>query len=76
MFGYILDLTGGISASLTSFVLPALTYLEATKGMAGSNGNDKEIAVFRRGCFVLAWFGAAIMMLVPTAVVMTALGKE
>ncbi|CAM9281738.1 unnamed protein product, partial [Hapterophycus canaliculatus] len=31
LFGYILDLTGGVTASLTSFVLPALAYLSATR---------------------------------------------
>lgn len=30
MFGYILDVTGGVSASVTSFILPGLIYLGVT----------------------------------------------
>lgn len=65
-----MDLNGGITTSLTSFVIPALAYLEATKGM---ESYSKEVLAYRRGCQVLAVFGVAVMVLVPTAVVVSAL---
>lgn len=72
LFGYILDLTGGITASLTGFILPSLTYLAATKGLTPYK---EEVVIYRRACFMLAVFGATVMVLVPTAVVLTAIGK-
>ena len=76
LFGYILDLTGGITSSLTGFVVPALAYLQATKGMVERKDVDgKNIAAHRTGCKVLAVFGCAIMVMVPTAVVLKAMGK-
>lgn len=75
LFGYILDLTGGVTASLTSFVLPALAYLSATGGKASTvpfvlNGRPTdEIAAYRKGSWALLVFGCAVMVLVPSGVV-------
>lgn len=70
LFGYILDLTGGITGSLTSFVIPAITFLKATEG----NNSSKDIYAYRRWAYFLCIFGSALIFLVPTAVFMSAAG--
>lgn len=71
LFGYVLDLTGGITASLTGFVLPALTYLQVTKGMVDRDDLEgKSIAAYRTGCKALIVFASVVMIVVPIAVVL------
>lgn len=105
LFGYILDLTGGVSASIAAFIVPALAYLEATKDFKSEEGlgleagnsigtNDKyinsnnnhnnvkqnsdkqNIAAYRMGCWILVLFGVAVMIMVPMAVVLSAVHKR
>lgn len=38
LFGYILDITGGVAASVTSFIIPGLIYLGVTGDPDGSPG--------------------------------------
>ncbi|CAM9980323.1 unnamed protein product, partial [Scytosiphon promiscuus] len=38
LFGYILDITGGVAASVTSFIIPGLIYLSVTGDPDGSPG--------------------------------------
>lgn len=76
IFGYILDLTGGVTASLTGFIIPALAYLQATKGMVDRHDVDgKNVAAYRTGCKVLAVFGMIVMFMVPSAVVLNIMRK-
>lgn len=67
-----LDLTGGITASLTSFVIPALAYLKATKHAKGPN----TAPMYRVACQTLAGFGFTVMIVVPGAVMWSAFGKR
>ncbi|CAM9909644.1 unnamed protein product [Ectocarpus fasciculatus] len=59
IFGYIMDLTGGVGTSLTSFVLPSLIYLNVPREGKGQ---------YHTACTLLYWFGGALMVLVPIAV--------
>ena len=69
LFGYVLDVTGGITVSLAGFILPALLYLQATKGFADWDDiKGNNIAAFRTGCKALFVFGCAVMVIVPIAV--------
>ena len=51
-FGFILDFTGGIAASMTSFVLPAGIYLKLTPS-ADAKYYWENVAMLLFGCFVL-----------------------
>lgn len=72
LFGYILDLTGGITGSATSFILPGLVYLGATKEEAfttrGYGPGRSRYTYYRMGCQALVCFGVAVMIIVPTGV--------
>ena len=71
MFGYILDLAGGITASLTGLVLPALAYLQVTKAIVELDDTEgKTIVAFRTGSKALLAFGCVIVVIVPIAVVL------
>ncbi|CAM9582688.1 unnamed protein product, partial [Ectocarpus sp. 13 AM-2016] len=59
IFGNILDLTGGVAASLTNFVIPALIYLNAPREGKGQ---------YHTACMLLYWLGGAFMVIVPVAV--------
>ncbi|CAN0320450.1 unnamed protein product, partial [Discosporangium mesarthrocarpum] len=61
LFGYILDLTGGVTASLTSFIFPALVYIYATEERGRQYHN----------CLALGAFGVVVMVLVPVGVVLS-----
>lgn len=74
LFGYILDLTGGVTASLMSFVFPALAYLRATDGVLVYGCSDGHTQAYRRAARVLIVFGGVVMALVPVAVALCALG--
>ncbi|CAM9387943.1 unnamed protein product [Ascophyllum nodosum] len=75
LFGYILDLTGGVTGSVLSFVLPGMAYLAATKDVAltGGAGEGSSVRAYRIGCRVLIVFGLAMIVLVPAAVMRSAL---
>ena len=51
-FGFILDFTGGIAASMTSFVLPAAIYLKLTP-FTEAKHYWETAAMLGFGCFVL-----------------------
>ena len=56
-FGFILDFTGGIAASMTSFVLPAGIYLTLT--------SRPESKYYWETCGMLL-FGSFVLITVPT----------
>lgn len=72
LFGYVADLTGGISSSMVGMVLPGLIYLEATRGIRKSS----SVAWYRRGCYVLIALGVVTVFAVPTGVVLSVLGYD
>lgn len=74
LFGYILDLTGGISASLVNLVLPALVYLQATRGI--NTNSNRSVLSYRRGSYALVIFGVGIIFGVPVSVILSFLGKR
>lgn len=70
LFGYVLDLTGGVTAPLTGFIVPALAYLQVTKGVVERDDiQRKSIGAYRTGCKALVVFGCVVMVMVPIAVV-------
>lgn len=64
MFGYIVDLTGGLTGSMVSFILPALVYLGATAGF------PRYERGFRWQSRALIGFGVVVMIVVPIGVIM------
>lgn len=77
LFGYVLDLSGGITGSITGFILPALTYLQVTKGMADQGDIEgRNIGAYRTGCKFLFVFGSIVVVMVPIAVVLDIRRKE
>lgn len=60
-FGYILDFTGGVTASLTSFVLPAFIYL---KGSEQQPPGEEGRRGYRLASKILLVFGAALILVV------------
>ena len=71
LFGYIVDIMGGITTSATSFVLPGLIYLGATSDegpMFAGDGGGRPRHVYRRACKVLVVFGVLVMIVVPIGV--------
>eukprot|EP00903_Cladosiphon_okamuranus_P010527 g9957.t1 len=63
-FGYILDFTGGVTVSLTSFVLPAYIYLKGSENQSHGEGRDG----YRLACKILFVFGAALILGVLTSI--------
>lgn len=55
---------------MITFVLPALMYLEATRGIV----KDKGVAWHRKACYTLAGLGLVIMVIVPIGVFLNATG--
>lgn len=74
LFGYILDLTGGVTGSVTCFVFPALAYLRATDGLIVDESSDKQTRAYRIASRALVVFGGVVMLLVPVAVALSASG--
>eukprot|EP00903_Cladosiphon_okamuranus_P010528 g9958.t1 len=75
LFGYIVDLSGGVTGSITCFVFPALAYLRATDGVTVQKSDyDKHRRAYRHASRVLIVFGVMVMLLVPVAVALSALG--
>lgn len=78
LFGYILDITGGISGSVTSFILPGLCYLGATRDESitsrGYGHGRSRYRYYRAGCQALVCFGIVVMIVVPIGVVMQIMG--
>lgn len=74
LFGYILDLTGGVTGSVTCFIFPALAYLRATDGMTIHESSDEQTATYRSASKALVVFGGVVMLLVPVAVALSACG--
>lgn len=64
-FGYILDLTGGVTGSLTSFVLPAFIYLKGSEQQSRSREGRWG---YRLASKILLVFGAALILVVLSSV--------
>lgn len=77
VFGYILDITGGVAGSATSFILPGLIYLGATSDdghLFSEDGGSLRYNGYRWVCKCLVAFGAIVMVVVPIGVILDASG--
>jgi len=76
LFGYVLDISGGVTGSLANFILPGMAYLAVTKDAPLTSGalGESNVRAYRIGCRVLIVFGFSVMVSVPVAVVLSAFG--